>query len=211
MITVHGRATSGNVQLVMWAIAELGLPHRRLDVGGSFGGTRTSEFLAMNPNGLVPVVEDRGATLFESAAIVRYLGASYAPEWFWPSDPLARARLDVWAEWGKTTFNPAFYAVFSPLIFTPAARRDEVALAAAVERLNAVASILDANVPEHGLFAGGRPCFADIIVGAPLFRFFTLEFQRLDTPRLRDYYGRLTARAAYTEHVMILYDSLRVK
>ena len=88
MLTIHGRATSSHVQLVMWAVNELGLPHRRLDVGGAFGGTDTAEYRAMNPNGLVPVMRDKGQFLWESAAIVRYLGAAYGDEKFWPADPL---------------------------------------------------------------------------------------------------------------------------
>ena len=95
MITVWGRATSGNVQMVMWAIAELGLDHKRLDVGGKFGGNDTPEYRAMNPNGLVPVIQDGdGPFLWESAAIVRYLGATYGDEQFWPSSPATRATVD---------------------------------------------------------------------------------------------------------------------
>jgi len=58
MIQVYGRDSSANVQAVMWCVAELGLEHERLDVGGSFGGTDTAEYRAMNPMGLVPVLKD---------------------------------------------------------------------------------------------------------------------------------------------------------
>ena len=81
MLTIHGRATSLNVQAVMCTIAELGLAHERRDVGLNFGGTDTPEYLAMNPNGLVPVLRDEHVTLFESAAIVRYLAARHGPTW----------------------------------------------------------------------------------------------------------------------------------
>ena len=59
MITVWGRATSVNVQAVMWALAELGIACERIDVGGAFGGLDTPEFRAMNPNGRIPVLRDR--------------------------------------------------------------------------------------------------------------------------------------------------------
>ena len=75
MLTVHGRATSLNVQAVMWLLAELDLPVERLDLGFPFGGTDTPEYRAMNPNGLVPTMQDEHVTLFESAAILRYLAA----------------------------------------------------------------------------------------------------------------------------------------
>ena len=77
MLTVYGRATSSNVQLVMWALAELGLAHERLDFGHVYGGTDTPEFRAMNPNGLVTVLRDGATVIWESMAILRYLGARF--------------------------------------------------------------------------------------------------------------------------------------
>ena len=133
MITVWGRKTSSNVQAVMWALAELGLDCERLDVGGAFGGTDTPEYRAMNPNGLVPTIRDRGVFRWESAAIVRYLGAKYANASFWPTDPVERARIDQWAEWSKTTFGPTLLTgIFLPLIVTREENRDAKALAAAL-------------------------------------------------------------------------------
>ena len=68
MITIWGRTTSSNVQTVMWAIAELGLEHERIDAGGPFGGLDTPEFAAMNPNRLVPVLRDGGEYLSKAFA-----------------------------------------------------------------------------------------------------------------------------------------------
>src|SRR5215813_4245314 len=102
MLTVWGRKSSSNVQAVMWCIGELGLAYRRHDVGHSYGGNDTPAFLAMNPNGTIPVLRDGdGPPLWESAAILRYLCGRYAPAWFWPPDPSARAEVDMWAEWAK--------------------------------------------------------------------------------------------------------------
>lgn len=222
MITVFGRATSSNVQIVMWAIAELDLPHERLDYGHVHGGVDTPEFLALNPNGLVPVIVDRtgGAevTLWESAAILRYLTDRYAAPPFRPDDPARRARLDMWAEWMKSTFVPAFnLAIFWPLIRTPAADRDAAALAASVAALKPLAERLDARLaggPEAG--ANGGPwmdgaafTFADVMVGHPLFRYYTVPIERAETPALDAYYERLQARAAFRAHSMVSYDSLR--
>ena len=77
MIKIWGRNTSVNVQKVMWAVGELGLPHERIDVGGSFGKNNEPAYLAMNPNGLVPTLEEDGFVLWESNAIVRHLAAKY--------------------------------------------------------------------------------------------------------------------------------------
>ena len=213
MITVWGRATSGNVQMVMWAIAELGLDHERLDIGGAFGGNTTPEFLAMNPNGLVPVVRDGdGPFLWESAAIVRYLGATYGDEQFWPSSPATRASVDKWAEWIKTTFGPALVTgLFWPLIGVSPDRRDLAGIAAAQERMKPLAAMLDARLAEGEYLGGADICFADIIVGTLLYRYFTLDFERADTPNLRAYYDRLTERPAYARHAMVSYESMRAK
>lgn len=83
MLTVWGRKNSINVQKVMWTVGELGLEYRRHDVGRQFGGLDTPEFLALNPNGLVPVIEDGGTVVWESNAVVRYLAAKYGAGGLW--------------------------------------------------------------------------------------------------------------------------------
>ena len=124
MYTVYGRATSANVQLVIWALGELALDCQRLDYGGSYGGTDTPEYAAMNPMRLVPVLQGDGMTLFESAAIMRYLAAEHGAGGLWPVGPGARARLDVWAEWGKNSFARAVLELFIACWRTPPSKRD---------------------------------------------------------------------------------------
>ena len=97
MLTVYGRQNSSSVQLVMWAIHELGIANRRLDYGHGYSSTKAREFLAMNPMGRIPVLVDGPVCMFESAAILRYLGATYGDTRFWPVDPARRALLDAWA------------------------------------------------------------------------------------------------------------------
>jgi glutathione S-transferase len=212
MITIWGRATSSNVQTVMWALAELGIAHERIDAGGPFGGLDTPEFAAMNPNRLVPVLRDEGEYIWESAAIVRYLGARYGSEQFWPTDPLNRAKLDQWSDWTKTTLVPAFLTnVFSPMMRNKPGERDEAALAKGVENLAKVMRIFDKRLSEGDYLGGDEPCFADIVAGVLLYRYFTLEIERPDLPDLSAYYERLTKRPAYARHVMVSYDSMRAK
>jgi glutathione S-transferase len=210
-LKVHGRATSSNVQTVMWAAAELGLDVERFDVGGAFGGNNTDAYRAMNPMGLVPTLQDGEVTLFESCAIVRYLAARYGDEDFWPKDPAVRGLLDQWAEWAKGTFARAvIYDVFWTLIRTPAASRDMDALAAGIDNASKLAVMLDARLVDGAFLAGDNLSFADIIAGHVLYRYYTLEFDRVDTPNLDAYYRRLTERPAYAEHVMVDYSSLKV-
>jgi glutathione S-transferase len=204
MLTVHGRATSLNVQAVMWTIAELGLAAERRDVGLNFGGNDTAEYLAMNPNGLVPTLQDEHVTMFESAAIVRYLAARHGRFPFWPEDPVARAPVDMWAEWGKTTLQPSFLRpVFWPTL--AGGEPDEVARAPFEKNLD----IVEARLAGPWLL-GADLTVADIEVGLPLYRYFTCGLADLrDRPRLAAYYARLTERPAYAEHVMVNYDILK--
>lgn len=212
MITVWGRTTSSNVQTVMWALAEIGLEHERIDAGGPFGGLDTPEFFAMNPNRLVPVLRDGGEYLWESASIVRYLGARYGSERFWPRDPLARAKLDQWGDWIKTTLVPAFLTnVFQPMMRNRPGERDEAALAKGLEGLSKVMRVLDARLAEGDYLGGAEPCFADCIAGTLLYRYFTLEIERAHLANLQAYYDRLTRRPAYARHVMVSYDYMRAK
>jgi glutathione S-transferase len=207
MITVYGRANSMNVQSVMWGLAELDQPCERLDYGMGFGGTDTPEYRAMNPNGLVPVLKDENVTMFESGAILRYLAARYARFPFWPEDPVARAPVDMWAEWAKTTlhrqFLPIFWASIRPAPYGEAAQ--EAALAAFGGPLD----ILEARLGEADFATGPDFTLADIMVGVFLFRYFTLDIPRAGRPALEAYYARLCARPTYAEHVVVSYDALR--
>ena len=192
MLKVWGRKTSSNVQAVMWCIGELGLPYQRVDIGHKYGGNQSPEFLAMNPNGLVPVLRDGdGPPLFESAAIVRYLA-------------------DVWAEWAKSSVYVGFARpVFWPMIRVAPEKRDTQALAEAMDSLTKLLKIADDRLAQHDYLAGDRLTVADILFGMLLYRYYTLDMARPTLPALENYYQRLTQRPAYQEHVMVPYDELR--
>lgn len=208
MIEVWGRATSSNVQAVMWAVGELGLDFERHDLGHAYGGLDAPEYRAMNPNGLIPTMRDGDLVLWESAAIVRYLAGRYGGGTFWPADPARRAPLDMWAEWIKTTFGPAFNGrVFWPLIRGgPSADLDE-----AVALVKALAGRLNARIGDGPWLDGEAFTFADVMAGHLLYRYYTLDFDRAETPALDAYHARLQARPAFAEHVEVSFEPLRVK
>ena len=197
----------------MWTIAELGLAHQRHDIGHVHGGNDTDEYLAMNPNGLVPVVRDGdGAPMWESAAIVRYLAESYGDENFWPRDPAVRVQFDMWAEWIKTSFGPTFAGrVFRPLVQLGSTPMPAEQLKAATEAVKPLAMMLDRRLGNGPYLAGDNLTFADMITGNLLYRYYTLDFDRAETPSLDAYYARLSARPHYREHVMVSYEDLRTR
>jgi glutathione S-transferase len=202
MLTIWGRRTSLNVQVVMWLVAELGLAHRRIDVGGAFGGLNTPAFL--------PVLQDGELILWESHSILRYLAARYGgDDWFAP-DPGRRALIERWMDWRLAQWEPAFGAgVFVGSFRTPPAQRDLPRIDKAVARSGQLMGLIDQALDGRGYLAGEDLSLADIAVGAPLYRYFTLDIERPPLPRLQAWYERLQMRDAYREHVMVPYESLR--
>lgn len=210
MLTIFGRATSLNVQAVMWGIAELGLEAERVDVGLNFGGNDTPEYLEMNPNGLVPVMRDEHVTMFESAAILRYLSARYGRFPFWPEDPVARAPVDMWAEWGKSTLQASFlYPVFWPALHGAPAAGTDAAFDKAMAGLEKNLGIMETRLGDGPWLLGRDFTLADIEIGVALYRIHTLGLDLMPRPALNAYYARLSERPAYAQHVMVPYDILR--
>ena len=212
MIKVWGRRTSSNVQAVMWAIGELGLAHERYDFGHRYGGVDTPEFLAMNPNGMVPVVRDGdGEFLWESAAILRYLANRYGRAPFWPDDLATRTHIDKWAEWSKINFALNFSVpIFWQVVRTPAERRDANALKRALGVLDRYLDIGETQLAKARFLCGEDFTLADVQFGHLLYRYFDINIERSQRGGLRAYYERLVERPAYRQHVMISYDELRV-
>src|SRR4026207_1906088 len=108
MLKMWGRNTSSNVQKAMWAVGELKLPCERIDVGGAFGKTKAPFYLAMNPNSLVPTLEEEdGFTMWESNSIVRYLAAKHQNRTLEPADPKIRGRAQMWMDWQLSGVGPS--------------------------------------------------------------------------------------------------------
>ena len=206
MLTIWGRTDSSNVQALMWCVAELGLPHRRIDAGHRFGGTDTPEFLAMNPNGTVPVLQDGDAPpLWETGAILRYLAGRYGPESFWPADPVARADVDRWAEWAKINIALGFTGpVFWPVWRFPESR-DPVALERALSALDAKLRIAEDRLSRHPFLVGDTLTLADIAIAPAVFRWRLWEGSAQDIlpdlPNLLAYHENLRTHAGYRRHV----------
>ena len=197
-----GRRSSSNVMKVIWLLEELGLPYRRVDVGGSFGKTDTPDYRAMNPVGLVPTLQEGDFTLWESNAILRYLAAGHATGTpLWPTALQARANIDRWMDAQQTVLNRPMAAVFWSLIRTPPEKRDAAALAKGIEDATRAWAIVEAQLARHPFLAGDQLSLADIPWGVHVHRWFTMEFARPDMLNLRGWYDRLLTRPAYQAHI----------
>ncbi|HRE12609.1 MAG TPA: glutathione S-transferase family protein [Usitatibacteraceae bacterium] len=196
MLKIWGRLSSVNVQKVVWAVDELGLAYERVDAGGAFGLVKDAPYLAMNPNGLVPVIEDDGFVLWESNAIVRYLCGRHGAESLWPSDLRKRADIDRWMDWQATTFTPAMRDAFWQLVRVPAERRDCSAVAASLAEGEKGAAILDARLADRAYLTGDAFTAADIVNGCAAHRWLNLPCPRTPRPNLERWYATLKARPA---------------
>jgi glutathione S-transferase len=202
MLKIWGRNTSVNVQKVMWAVGELGLPHERIDIGGTFGKNREPAYLAMNPNGLVPTLEEDGFLLWESNSIVRYLAAKYGAGTLEPADPRARARAGSWMDWQLSVAAPALTPVFWGLIRTPAEKRDHAAIAAGKEKSMAAMTILDAQLAKSAYVAGDTLSMGDIPVALMAYRFRRLVPDRPGLDNLERWFTAIEQRPAFKQHVL---------
>lgn len=211
MLKVWGRKTSVNVQKVMWAVGELGLAHERIDAGGPFGGLDAPAYGKLNPNRLVPTIEDNGFVLWESQPIVRYLAETYGRGQLAPEGRHGYARADQWSDWAITTlYADIIGSCFLGLIRTPAKDRDTARIATAAENAGKKLAILDAHLAGRKWIVGDHLSFADICAGAQMYRYYNLEIERPRLGNVIAWYQRLTDRKPYQEHVMVDFQAMKV-
>ena len=191
MRKLWGRLTSVNVQKAVWALDEAGLAYERIDAGGAHGVVDDPGYRAMNPNGLVPTLEEDGFVLWESNAILRYV-AAMAPSLAPPADPRTRAHIEQWLDWQATSFTPAMRDAFWQLYRS--ANPDRAVIDASVKRTEAFAAILDAHLTGRDYAVGGGFSIADIALGCAAHRWLNLPAERIERPALRRWYERLAAR-----------------
>jgi glutathione S-transferase len=201
MLKIYGRNTSSNVQKAMWAIGELNLECERLDVGGAFGKNKEPDYLAMNPNGLVPTLVEGDFILWESNSIVRYLARAYGSGTLEPSDLKQIALANQWMDWQLSVVNPALFAAFWGLIRTPAEKRDMGAIAESQRKTTDAMKMLDAQLSRTAHVAGEHFSMGDIPVGVMAYRFRQLCPERPNMPHLERWYATVSQRPAFKKHV----------
>lgn len=211
MLKVLGRKTSVNVQKAMWTVGELALPHERVDLGGEFGGLDTPEYGALNPNRLVPTLDDNGFTLWESNSVVRHLARTYGRGTLAPADAQAYAKAESWMDWSLTTlYGDIIGTCFIQLVRTPAKDRNVAGVEAAAKRAGEKLGILDAQLAGRQFIMGDQLTIADIAVGTLMYRYFNLNVARPALPNAEAWYARLSQRPAYQTHVMIDFKPMMV-
>lgn len=203
MLIVWGRKNSVNVQKVLWCCEEIAVEYQRIDAGGDFGIVKTPQYLSLNPNAVVPTIEDEGFVLWESNAIVRYLAAKHATGSLWPDDLKTRAEADQWMDWSSSTFWTALRPLFIGLIRTPANQRDPNLLEDLRRKSAAALAIVDRHLESRVFLAGDNFTVSDIALGCGVWRWMALPIQRPSLPNVQRWFDSLTERPAYKKIVML--------
>jgi glutathione S-transferase len=179
MLRLWGRKSSINVQKVLWCLAELGLTEgkdfERIDAGLHFGLINTPEFLRMNPNGLVPTLEDGDLVLWESNTIMRYLVSQYDKKGRFPKDVAAQYNSEKWMDWQLATFWPPLRTTFLGLTRTPEAERNYDVLLKCYQETNKTLGLLDQALGSQAYCSGNQFNIGDIVVALGVHRWILLN------------------------------------
>ncbi|MDG9856097.1 MULTISPECIES: glutathione S-transferase [Pseudomonas] len=201
MLKIWGRKNSSNVRKVLWCAEEAGLAYERIDAGGAFGVVNDAPYRALNPNGVVPTLEDEGFVLWESNTIVRYLAARYAPD-LYPQDLQQRASAEKWMDWTTSSLAAPFRTVFWGTVRTPPEQRDPAAIQAALDICAGLLAIPEAVLAKQSYLSGEQFGIGDIPLGCFIYAWFEMPIERPAQPHLKAWYERLKARPAYRDAVM---------
>jgi glutathione S-transferase len=197
MLKVWGRLSSINVRKVVLAAQWLEIAFERIDAGHEFGIVKAPDYLAKNPNGLVPLIEDGDFQLWESNVIVRYLCAKHSPGTLYPEHLAPRFDAERWMDWQQTTLNPAGRTAFVQLVRTPAEQRDRSLIQKSVAATEPLMALLDAHLGRRAFMAGESFTMADIPIACEVDRWRALPLERPARPNLERWFGGiLTQRAS---------------
>ena len=196
MIQLLGRATSGNVQKVLFLLEELGLPYEleRFTLGQR--EMRGPEYTRINPNGRVPTLIDGDTTISESTAIAQYLGAKYAQHLAPGPDAPNFALFLQWLHYAEGMIMPPINNYVVETVLLPPDRRNPEMAARAVKLLNRVLEAAEAHMAGREYIAGDFT-IADTITGHAIIMSRRLGADFANFPNLGTYADRLEARPAF--------------
>lgn len=213
MLKIWGRPNSSRTQRVLWTCAEAGLdydltlasatmgPHGHVSAGAPYGVVDTPGYLAMNPNGTVPTIDDDGFILWESNAIVRYLAHKYAPQRLFADSMDTFARAGQWMDWANAQLEGPLHTLVMELVRLPPAERNDDAVEAARQAMLKPLAILDAGLAARDYLAGDAFTIADIPTGIAVHRWRLFGLDHPAMPHLDAWCARLRQRDGFHHHI----------
>lgn len=195
MLQILGKSSSINVRKVLWTCAELGLAYAHEE------RPDPAALLALNPNGLVPVIRDGNRVLWESNSICRYLAAREGRDNLLPAEPWQRAQVERWMDWQATELNSAWRDAFMGLVRRDPRYADPARIAAGIAGWNRAMGLLDGQLAATGAYAVG-PGFtlADVVLGLSVNRWLMTPMERPKLPAVAAYVARLEVRPGWRAH-----------
>lgn len=201
MLNIWGRISSINVRKVVWCAQELGLDFQRTEAGGKFGIVQSDEYRAMNPNAMVPTIDDgegdARVVLWESNVIVRYLCAKHWTYQMYPEQLPERFDAERWMDWQQTTLNRASGGAFVQLVRVAPEQRDAAVIEESIRATEPLFALLDAHLATRSFMTGERFTMADIPIGCEVHRWFGLpaaDYRRPSWPNLERWFAQMLQR-----------------
>jgi glutathione S-transferase len=195
MLKIYGIPRSRAFR-TLWMAKELGLDYENVPINFADGGTRTPEYLAINPNGHVPAIDDDGLVLWESMAINLYLAKKYGEGSLYPVRLDDEARAWQWSFWGMTEVErPVLTAMFHRALL-PEDKRDAALADQSEHELGRPLMVLDQAVAAQPYLLGEHFTVADLNVASILSwaRPARIDFSRV--PKAADWLKRCAERPA---------------
>lgn len=203
MLNLWGRPNSSNVKKVLWTLEELNIPYQNTAIGGTYGGTDTPQYRAMNPNGLVPTLQDGDFFLWESNTIVRYLAATYGKDKLWIEDPKNRAQAEKWMDWALSALFIPFGTILQQKVRLPKEQRDPALAQSAIAKFEQGLALIEQELAKTGWLSGENFGIGDIVPGVAVYYYYELKlYGDLKFPNVESWYKRLSERPAYRKTVM---------
>ncbi|MGN6571358.1 MAG: glutathione S-transferase family protein [Pseudolabrys sp.] len=194
MIRILGRATSGNVQKVLFFLEEVGLKYVREDYGRQFNNTNTDAYRKLNPNMKVPTLVDGDLSSWESNTILRYLAATHAPQ-LTGTTPAEKTYVERWMDWMLASLNTPYLAMFKDAKKPDAERAADFAAQSA--DLVAQLKILDGHIAGKQWFALDRFSLAEIALAPVVKRCLEFPIERPELAELMRWIKAVEARPAF--------------
>ena len=201
MLKIYGYPESINVRKVLWACEELDLPFERIDWGGRFASVSEPTFRALNPVGMVPVIDDSGTVVWESNVIVRYLASTRRRTDLLPTEPASRAHVEQWMDWQVSDFNNSWRVILQGLVRRNPEFENEAAIEKSAAQFSGMVGVIDGVLGRTGAYiAGSQFTVADICIGLSIHRWRSIPWKWPTYANVDRYYERLLQRRGFQRY-----------
>jgi len=209
MLKIWGRPNSTHTQRALWCLAEAGVAHELILASGTmgpqghisgggpaFGVVDTPEYLAMNPNGTIPTIDDDGYVLWESNTISRYVAQTYAPQ-LYDDDIKTLGHASQWMDWTNTQLEPHLHILVMQLVRMQEADRDPAVVEQTRQDIMPKLQRLDRHLAERTYVAGEMFTIGDIAPACAVYRWTLFALDAPVMPHLDGWMARIREREAF--------------